>query len=141
MEENKTGGNLGVTSGSMSGSMGGATTTPNTTGMPESSQYGDTTSDFGTTSAMETSGGLSSGIVSVLEKFGVNEEQLNSVRETLKNVNIDQSLERAKEQVTESITKAREYAKRNPAAVAAGLAVLVIGAGLIAAAASRRNND
>lgn len=141
MNENQFGGNIGNDSSSTSGaSAGGSTPTTNPAATSDSSSL--STSSFGTTEASETAAsGFSTSIVSMLEKFGVNETQLNSVRETLKNVNLDQSLERAKEQVTDSIGKAREYAKKNPAAVAAGLAVLVIGAGLIAAAATRKGSN
>ena len=143
MDNNPTGGNFGTgTGGSMSGAnAGGSIPTTNPTGTNPATGGGELTpSSFGTTTGTE-SGGVSSGIVSILEKFGVSETQLNTVRETLKNVNIDQSLDKAKETVTDSITKAREYAKKNPGAVVAGLAVLVIGAGLIAAAASRKDNE
>jgi hypothetical protein len=80
---------------------------------------------------------MSSGIVSILEKLGVSETQINSVRETLKSVNLDDSLEKAKESVTDSLNKAKNYAKENPGAVLGGLAVLVIGAGLLAGAVKR----
>lgn len=86
------------------------------------------------------SAGMSAGVLSLLERFGVTESQLSAVRDTLKNVNLEESLDKAKEQVSESMTKARDYARQNPGAVAAGLAVLVIGAGLLAGAAMR-NKD
>ena len=144
MSDNQFGGNIGNDKNSASGAnAGGSTPTTNpsgTSGMSDSSSL--TSSSFGTTEANETAaGGFSASVVNLLERFGVDESQLNSVRDTLKNVNLDQSLERAKETVTDSIGKAREYAKKNPAAVAAGLAVLVIGAGLIAAAATRKGHD
>lgn len=92
-------------------------------------------------SEAETTGGLSAGIVSLLEKLGVNEAQVSSVRDTLKTANVDQALDKAREQVNEAVGKARTYAKQNPGAVLAGIAVLVVGAGLIAGAALRRNSE
>jgi hypothetical protein len=86
-------------------------------------------------SAMEA--GLTSAVVALLEKMGVQQDQINTVKEALQNANIDESLEKAKEQVTETFGKARDYAKQNPKAVIAGLAVVAIGAGLITAAAKR----
>lgn len=147
MDENRFDNNMGTTgnSGNTTG-MGDTATgaTGATGGMGSGSMAGgsDALSGSGTsgiTSATEGGDalGLSAGIVSVLEKFGVGESQINAVRDTLKNVNIDQQLDRAKEQVTDSLNKARVYAKQNPGAVLAGVAVLAIGAGLLAASVKK----
>jgi hypothetical protein len=109
-------------------------TTPGSTGLP-----GD--GGIGIEHSAEESGAFSSNVVSMLEKFGVGESQLNAVREALKNANVEQSLEKAREQVNEAVTNARTFAKKNPGAVMAGIAVVVIGAGLIAGAALRRNTE
>lgn len=110
------------------------TTATGTTGLP-----GD--GGIGIEHSAEETGAFSSNVVSMLEKFGVGETQLNAVREALKNANVEQSLEKAREQVNEAVTNARTFAKKNPGAVMAGIAVVVIGAGLIAGAALRRNTE
>lgn len=131
MEENNN--PTGTTSGVASGTtgVGAATGSANSDNAISAlgGNHGDTTS------------GMGAGVASILERFGISENQLNTVRETLKNVNLEESLDRAKEQVSDSISKAREYARQNPGAVAAGLAVLVIGAGLIAGAAMRKDKE
>lgn len=121
------------------GSMGGGSGSSGSMGSSSEAFGANTGGSMGEVGTSGSAGGsitddqgLSAGIVSVLEKFGVGENQINAVRDTLKNVNIDQQLDKAKEQVTDSLNKARDYAKQNPGAVLAGVAVLVIGAGLLA---------
>lgn len=157
MDENNFQGNSGGASGTgttSTGTTGTGTSGTGTTGSMgagtgSSGSMGSTNEAFGANSGSSMTSvsgggandqGLSAGIVSVLEKFGVGENQINAVRDTLKNVNIDQQLDKAKEQVTESLNKARDYAKQNPGAVLAGVAVLVIGAGLLAAS-TRKDRD
>jgi hypothetical protein len=143
MDENQFGntGNSGQSSG---GSMAPGSTTGTTgtgsTGTTSGSEAFSSSENSALGSSSMADSGMSAGIVSVLEKFGVGENQINAVRETLKNVNIDQQLDKAKETVTESLTKARGYAKQNPGAVLAGVAVLVIGAGLLAASMKKEKD-
>ena len=133
MDENQFG-NTGSSGQNSGGSMAPGSTTGTTgTGSTSGSSEAFSSSESNALGSSTSDTGMSAGIVSVLEKFGVGENQINAVRETLKNVNIEQQLDKAKETVTESLTKARGYAKQNPGAVLAGVAVLVIGAGLLAA--------
>jgi hypothetical protein len=132
MNDERTGGASGFDIGGT-----GATGTSGTLNEPASG-FGNPTGGAGTgeeSAAMEA--GLTASVVALLEKMGVQQEQINTVREALQNANVDESLEKAKEQVTETFGKARDYAKQNPKAVIAGLAVVAIGAGLITAAAKR----
>lgn len=131
MDENRTDQQNIGTSGSF-GTTGGDTGATDNVG-----------SNFAAESATDApaESGLTSSVVSILERFGVGEPQVNAVREALKNVNVDQQLDRAREQVNDSINKAKQYARQNPGAVLAGVAVLVIGAGLIAGAALRRGSE
>jgi hypothetical protein len=142
MDENKfNDGGLGENSGGVgSGSMGGGS---GHTGSP-ADLGNDGVRPFtavGTDAGAATGTGLSAGIVTLLEKFGVNESQISSVRESLEKANVDQALDKAREQVNDAVGKARTYAKQNPGAVLAGIAVLVVGAGLIAGAALKRNSE
>ena len=70
----------------------------------------------------------------MLEKIGVSQSQIDSVRSSLEDANVDEALEKARTYVNDQLSKAREYAKSNPGVVLGGLAGLVIGAGLLTAA-------
>lgn len=132
--------NPDVTAGN-SGLGGPAEGTTNQFGTTPSGSTGLPSESIGIEHSAEETGAFSSNVVSMLEKLGVGESQLNAVREALKNANVEQSLEKAREQVNEAVNSARTFAKRNPGAVMAGIAVVVIGAGLIAGAALRRNTE
>jgi len=80
------------------------------------------------------------GIYDMLEKIGVSQAQIESVRTSMKDANIDEALEKARTYVNEQLSKARDYAKKNPGVVLGGLAGLVVGAGLLAAAI-RKSKD
>jgi len=60
------------------------------------------------------------GLSGVLNKFGIDPTSVSSISDQMKNVNVNQSLE-----------KARAYAKANPAKVLGGLAAVAIGLGLM----------
>jgi hypothetical protein len=60
------------------------------------------------------------GLSDMLRKVGITSDQLGSIGNTIKNVD-----------VRGSVDKARTYARRNPALVLGGLAAAVIGAGLM----------
>ena len=64
--------------------------------------------------------GDSSGIAGMLRKVGIHSDQLGSLSSSLKNVNVN-----------DSVNKARDYARRNPALVLGGLAAAVIGMGMM----------
>lgn len=61
-----------------------------------------------------------SGLGGILEKIGIDNNALNSVRSSLSNVDARQA-----------VNKVRDVAQKNPAAVLGGLAALAIGAGLL----------
>jgi hypothetical protein len=60
------------------------------------------------------------GLGEMLRKVGINSDQLGSIGNSMKNVD-----------VRGSVDKARTYARKNPALVLGGLAAAVIGAGLM----------
>ena len=64
--------------------------------------------------------GRGNGLSDMLRKVGLNSDRLRSIGDLMKNVDLRQSVD-----------KAREYARRNPALVLGGLAAAVIGAGLM----------
>ena len=66
-------------------------------------------------------GSLPPQLSALLEKIGINETMIKSVRDSVENVDLQQW-----------VTKARTYAKENPAVVVGALSALVIGGGLLA---------
>jgi len=64
--------------------------------------------------------GRTGGLGEILRKVGINPDQLGSIGDTMKNLNVRRSFD-----------KARDYARKNPALVLGGLAAAVIGAGLM----------
>lgn len=76
-----------------------------------------------------------------LNKGGGIEGLLNNLRSQLGNVDVDEYLNTLREYLKGSSTKVTSYTKENPAKVAAGVAALALGAGLIYAAVNRDKTD
>lgn len=85
--------------------------------------------------------GIAGGIAEMLEKLGLNEDQLKAVRDSIEGLNVEESLEKARTYVNDSLNKAREYAKQNPGVVIGGLSALVIAAGLLTASTIKRRKE
>ena len=64
--------------------------------------------------------GATSGLGGMLRKVGINSDQLGSLGDSLKNVNVN-----------DYVNKGRDYARKNPALVLGGLAAAVIGMGMM----------
>ena len=99
---------------------------------------------FGTTSATDsdicpTCGQprTKAGIEQFLSKLGITEEMIENLKSQFQNVDIDEYLNTARDYLKNTGNKASSYAKENPGKVAAGVAALALGAGLIYAAVSR----
>ena len=127
------GGTIG--SGTSSGSMGGGT--------------GSGAGSFGVTSASETGTGSDlcphcgqslksgTGLEQFLGRLGITDEMISNLKTQFQNVEIDEYLNTARDYLKDSSGKATTYAKENPGKVAAGVAALALGAGLIYAATNR----
>lgn len=76
---------------------------------------------------------LNRGLEQFLAKLGISEETINN----LKNVDVEEYLNAARDYVRGSGDKAKTFVKENPGKVAAGAAVLAIGAGLLISALRR----
>jgi hypothetical protein len=107
---------------------------------------GDTTtnSPFGTTSA--TDSGICphcgqsmnrGGLEQFLGRLGITEEMIGNLKTQFQNVDIDEYLNTARTYLKDGGSKAQLYAKENPGKVAAGVAALALGAGLLYAAVNR----
>jgi len=125
----------GSTGGSMNGGMG------STSGTTDSSTSGG----FGMSSATETGhcptcgqsvrGG--GGLEQFLGRLGITDDMINNLKGQFQNVDIDEYLNTARDYLKDGGSKAQTYAKENPGKVAAGVAALALGAGLLYAAVNR----
>jgi hypothetical protein len=109
-----------------------------------------TTGGFGVTSGSDTGTGAqtdhcphcgqstkSGGLEQFLGRLGITEEMMDNLKGQFQNVDIDEYLNTARDYLKDSGGKAQTYAKENPAKVAAGVAALALGAGLLYAAVNR----
>lgn len=62
---------------------------------------------------------------------------LDELINNLKNIDVEQYLNTAREYLQDGGSKAKDFAKENPGKVAAGVAVLAVGAGLLISALNR----
>lgn len=74
------------------------------------------------------------GLEQFLGRLGITEDMINNLKTQFQNVEIDEYLNTARDYLKDSSGKASTYAKENPGKVAAGVAALALGAGLIYAA-------
>ncbi|HET8798208.1 MAG TPA: hypothetical protein VFO89_11005 [Thermoanaerobaculia bacterium] len=77
------------------------------------------------------------GLEQLLGRLGISEEMIDNLRNQFQNVDIDEYLDTARTYLKDGSTRASSYAKENPGKVAAGVAALALGAGLIFAAVNR----
>jgi len=62
---------------------------------------------------------------------------ISNLKSSMQNVDVEEYLNTAREYLRSGSDKARTYAKDNPGKVAAGVAVLAVGAGLLISALNR----
>lgn len=135
------GSGYGTTSGSDAGGLGttgsGSSALGNTTGTTGSgANYGaGTGGDTCPTCGQSTS--KSAGLDQFLGRLGIDEEMINNLKTQFQNVDIDEYLNTARDYLKNGGTRASTYAKENPGKIAAGVATLALGAGLIYAAMNR----
>lgn len=78
------------------------------------------------------------GLEQFLGRLGISEDMINNLRSQMQNVDLEQYLDTARDylrtasdKVKPATDKAQRYAKENPGKIAAGVAVLAVGAGLL----------
>ncbi len=76
----------------------------------------------------------SRGLEQFLSKLGISDEMINNLKTQMQNVNVEEYLNTARDYLRDSSDKAKSFAKENPGKVAAGVAVLAVGAGLLISA-------
>jgi hypothetical protein len=79
----------------------------------------------------------SGGLEQFLGRLGITEDMIGNLKGQFQNVDIDEYLNTARDYLKDGSTRATSYAKDNPGKVAAGVAALALGAGLIYAAVNR----
>ena len=77
------------------------------------------------------------GLEQFLGHLGVSDEMINNLKTQMQNVDMDQYLNTAREYLNAGTNKATTYAKENPGKVAAGVAALAVGAGLLISSLNR----
>jgi hypothetical protein len=77
------------------------------------------------------------GFEQLLSRLGITDEMISNLKNQFQNVDLDEYLNTARDYLKDSGNKAQSYAKDNPGKVAAGVAALALGAGLIYAAVNR----
>ena len=117
--------------GSMSGGTTGTDSGTNAAGFGVSSA---TDTGHCPTCGQSTVGG---GLEQFLGRLGITEDMINNLKGQFQNVDIDEYMNTAREYLKDGSTKASTYAKENPGKVAAGVAALALGAGLLYAATNR----
>ena len=148
-ENSNTGWGTGPGSEGTAGSTGagfGTGTTGSSTGSGTGSPYGVTSatdSGTGTDSATDTCPHCGQslnrgGLEQFLGRLGITDDMIDNLKTQFQNVEIDEYLNTAREYLKNSSGKATTYAKENPGKVAAGVAALAFGAGLIYAATNRK---
>ena len=81
--------------------------------------------------------GVNRGLEQFLGKLGINDEMIGNLKSSIQNVDVEEYLNTAREYLRSGGDKAKSFAKENPGKVAAGVAVLAVGAGLLLSALNR----
>ena len=121
-------GNTGFTSATDSGT----SSTGSSTGMSSSNRMGT-----GTCASCGQPLGGNRGLEQFLGKLGISDEMIDSLKTQMQNVDVEEYLNTARDYLKGGTNKATVFAKENPGKVAAGAAVLAIGAGLLISAMNR----
>lgn len=77
------------------------------------------------------------GLEQFLARLGITEEMIGNLKGQFQNVDIDEYLNTARDYLKDTSNKATTFTKENPGKVAAGVAALALGAGLLYAAVNR----
>ena len=80
---------------------------------------------------------LNHGLEQFLGKLGISDDMINNLKTSLDNVDVEEYLNTARDYLKTNGEKAKSFAKDNPGKVAAGVAVLAVGAGLLISAMRR----
>lgn len=124
-------GNTGITSATDSG-----TPYNKTMGTTSGTGMGTSTATGVCASCGQPLGG-NRGLEQFLGKLGISDDMINNLKSSMQNVDVEEYLNTARDFLKSGSEKATTYAKENPGKVAAGVAVLAVGAGLLISALNR----
>jgi hypothetical protein len=80
---------------------------------------------------------MNRGLDQFLGKLGISDEMIGNLKNQMQNVDVEEYINTAREYLRTGGDKAKTFAKENPGKVAAGVAVLAVGAGLLINALNR----
>ncbi len=106
--------------------------TPMTESTPDTTGYCPT---CGQSRAAATNSGLDQ----FLSRLGISEEMIANLKTSIKEIDIEEYLNTVRNYLKAGSEKATTYAKENPGKVAAGVAVVAVGAGLLINAALKKD--
>jgi hypothetical protein len=107
------------------------------TGMTSSETTPQRSTGTGTCPHCGQSLGGNRGMEQFLGKLGISDEMVDNLRTQMQNVDVEEYLNTARDYLKNSGEKAKSFTKENPGKVAAGVAVLAVGAGLLISALNR----
>jgi len=122
--------------GTSKGTDFGGASSPSTGSMAGASGSTGVTDDLCPTCGGSRSG-QNKGLDQFLGRLGISEEMVNNLKTSMQNVDMEQYLNTARDYLKNGSAKATDFAKENPGKVAAGVAVLAVGAGLLISALNR----
>jgi hypothetical protein len=96
-------------------------------------------SGFGTSGVSDSDGACptcghnrnSKSLEQFLGKLGISDDMIRNLKSSMDNVDVDEYLNVAREYLRTGTSRAANFAMENPAKVAAGVAVLAVGAGML----------
>lgn len=71
------------------------------------------------------------GLEQFLGRIGISDEVIDQLKSSMQNVDVEQYLNNARDYISSGGKKTASYAKDHPGRIAAGVAVLAVGAGLL----------
>jgi hypothetical protein len=80
---------------------------------------------------------MNRGLDQFLGKLGISDEMIGNLKNQMQNVDVEEYINTAREYLRTGGDKAKTFAKENPGKVAAGVAVLAVGASLLINALNR----
>jgi hypothetical protein len=117
---------------------------------PMSNMNTPSASDMGTSTGSSTGGSTGTcahcgkpitanmhGLEQFLGRVGISDDVINNLKSQFQNVDVDQYLNTARDYLKGNSGKAKDFAKENPGKIAAGVAVLAVGASLLISAMNK----
>jgi hypothetical protein len=93
--------------------------------------------DIGKSTCASCGQPLNRGLEQFLGRLGISDDMISNLRTSMQDIDVDEYLDTARDYLKTNSDKAKSFAKDNPGKVAAGVAVLAVGAGLLISALNR----